>query len=91
MQQFEMRSFLQRHTNDVDDLQVYEVLNAALPSIRHGVWLAGGAIRKTLQGIMIDSDFDFFFKSEGIFDTYEKELVALVAKSTRKTESNQYI
>ncbi|WP_342423072.1 hypothetical protein [Paenibacillus sp. FSL E2-0178] len=87
MQQFEMRSFLQRFTNDVDDLQIYDVLNA-LPSIRSGVWLAGGAIRKTLQGIKIDSDFDFFFRSKEQFDTYEKELIALGAKLTRKTEPN---
>lgn len=31
---------------------------------RRGAWLAGGAVRRTLAGHALDSDFDFFFRDE---------------------------
>lgn len=35
-----------------------------------GAWLGGGAIRRTLIGQALDSDFDFFFRSKGHFDKW---------------------
>ena len=49
-------------TADID--RVYEALG-------NGAWLAGGAIRRTLIGHALDSDFDFFFKSAEALETWE--------------------
>ena len=41
---------------------------SALPDL-DGVWLAGGAVRRTISGASLDSDYDFFFRDA---DTLEK-------------------
>ncbi|WP_430256496.1 hypothetical protein [Neorhizobium sp. DAR64872/K0K18] len=38
-------------------------INRIYEALGGGAWLAGGAIRRTLIGQALDSDFDFFFKS----------------------------
>lgn len=49
-------------------------LNRVLSVIRNGAWIAGGAIRRTLIRQALDSDFDFFFKSQDDMDAWERKL-----------------
>jgi hypothetical protein len=39
-----------------------------------GPWLAGGAVRRTMQGEKLDSDFDLFFNSEAQFELVKAKL-----------------
>src|SRR5271166_1310451 len=66
------------------------VLGKALdrvPSIapKCGPWIAGGAVRRTLQGENLNSDFDFFFHDVEQFEIFK---VGLVAKGFRITATN---
>lgn len=67
-------------TADID--RVYEALG-------NGAWLAGGAIRRTLIGHALDSDFDFFFKSAEALETWEKGLPDSL-KLIRETEHHKH-
>jgi hypothetical protein len=60
--------FLARSDNTKDDLCA---VTDHLPRIG---WIAGGAVRRTLINKPIDSDYDYFFKSEEDFDKFEKML-----------------
>ena len=51
-----------------------------------GSWLAGGAIRRTLIGMPLDSDFDFFFRDEFAFLGFEEQIVSLGFTKTKETE-----
>lgn len=54
----------------------------------NGPWLAGGAVRRTLQGKALDSDFDFFFKSEQQAEDFCNSLTDLGAKLLRSNDMN---
>lgn len=58
-----LSEFLARSFNNVDDLPLLQILKKFKLS-PEGPWLAGGAIRRTLSGQPLDSDFDLFFKNE---------------------------
>lgn len=51
-----------------------------------GPWIAGGAVRRTINGEKLDSDFDFFFASEQQADQFETAMRGLGAGQTAKTE-----
>lgn len=51
-----------------------------------GSWLGGGAIRRTLIGQPLDSDFDFFFDSVESKDSFIKRAESLGFKTTRETK-----
>jgi hypothetical protein len=59
----DLRSLLARSTDKpFEDTTLSLILNM-LPSLSpEGPWLAGGALRRTLQGAEPESDFDFFFR-----------------------------
>ena len=40
------------------------------PVASGGPWLAGGAVRRTIQGISLDSDYDFFFRDAAQKDDF---------------------
>lgn len=61
-------SFCARSDHSTDELK--RVLDA-LP--KKG-WIAGGAIRRTLMGQPLDSDFDFFFRNEVELEDFERGL-----------------
>lgn len=50
-----------------DPTEVYKVQSAFS---NDGAWIGGGAIRRTLIGQALDSDFDFFFRSKDHFDEW---------------------
>ncbi len=61
---------------DLNDSSLFKALEK-LPSPRkEGPWLAGGAVRRFLQGKELDSDFDFFFKTEEQRKSFEANFKA---------------
>ena len=51
-----------------------EELIDTVATVRGDAWLAGGAIRRTLIGHELDSDFDFFFRSQEHLDAWRSAL-----------------
>ena len=68
-----------------DPAELYRV-TAALPK---GGWCAGGALRRTLAGMPLDSDFDFFFRSADELATWEKGLPPSL-KLVRETDHHKH-
>jgi len=66
----------------VDPEPVYTVQKAFS---QDGVWLGGGAIRRTLINQPLDSDFDFFFRDQESFDKW-LENVPTTMKVVKKTK-----
>lgn len=53
-----------------------------------GPWIAGGAVRRTIQGEALSSDFDFFFANEEQANAFESAMDAAgAAKTTSTTKS----
>lgn len=78
--------FLSRFT-DVDEVELLKVLRE-LPSVSpQGPWLAGGAIRRTLIGMNLNSDFGFFFRDAVQLAVFRKELES---KGARRTAQNEH-
>lgn len=55
----------------------------------NGPWLAGGAIRKTIQGVSLDSDFDFFFKDQAQLDLFKEGLENCGARMLKQNDKNE--
>lgn len=64
---YNLLEFLNRSTDKTPEL--LEILKEF--SLRDGIWLAGGAIRRQItdENVM-GSDFDFFFRSQGLLDEF---------------------
>lgn len=77
------QDFCDRSGCSTDDvMRVYEALGG-------GAWMAGGAIRRTLIGQALDSDFDFFFKSAEALADWESGLPSGL-KLVRETEHHKH-
>lgn len=77
------QDFCDRSGCSTDDvMRVYEALGG-------GAWMAGGAIRRTLIGQALDSDFDFFFKSADALEEWEAGLPSGL-KLIRETEHHKH-
>ncbi|CAL8901955.1 conserved hypothetical protein [Bacillus pumilus] len=64
-QKFNFEDFLSRYIDEPEEMEIFDVVNTLKPfQIGVGqVWVAGGAVRKTLLQKEIDSDYDFFFSN----------------------------
>jgi hypothetical protein len=51
-----------------------------------GPWIAGGAVRRTMTGEKLDSDFDFFFRDEAQAKAFAEAMVALGAAKMAQTD-----
>lgn len=70
------------------DASTDEVLRV-VDAIGKGAWCAGGAVRRTLIGKALDSDFDFFFRSQEALEVWEKRLPATLAM-VNETEHHKH-
>jgi hypothetical protein len=62
------------------------VILAALPPVkRDGPWLGGGALRRTLAGQSLESDFDFFFRDADQLTAFAEGLEAAGLQKVRET------
>lgn len=76
MQVFNFRTFLQRQTDDVDKASLPRFLKATKIGIGKGVWIAGGAVRRTISNMELETDVDFFFEDEEAFKLFLSSLRA---------------
>lgn len=77
------QEFCDRSGCDTTEInRVYEALGG-------GAWMAGGAIRRTLIGHALNSDFDFFFKSAEALEVWENGLPNGL-KLVRETEHHKH-
>ena len=53
-----------------------------------GPWIAGGAVRKTIQGAPLSSDFDFFFASQEQADAFSTNVRGMGASLLYDNEKN---
>jgi hypothetical protein len=75
MQTFDFDIFFSRSSDILaEEHELFQALDR-LPQVSDvGPWLAGGALRRTLLRQPLESDFDFFFASEGQFDLFCKRV-----------------
>ncbi|GFN32399.1 hypothetical protein [Paenibacillus xylaniclasticus] len=82
---YNANDFFERYFN-IEEMELFKVLDE-LPELGDGVWLGGGALRRTLVSHELDSDFDFFFSSGKKLKKFREELVA---SGANKTASNDH-
>lgn len=88
MATFNLGDFLGRSTDTpFDDSELAKVLRELPPLSKDGPWLAGGALRRTLQGKDPDSDFDFFFRDA---DQLKAFVLKLEARGLSKVQETQH-
>lgn len=73
--------------SDSDTAEINRVL-AGLPK-KEGVWIAGGAVRRTLASQPLDSDFDFFFRDADALAAWEADLPETLSL-VRETEHHKH-
>lgn len=91
-QKFNFEDFLSRYIDEPEEMEIFDVVNALKPfQIEVGqVWVAGGAVRKTLLQKEIDSDSDFFFSNKEAlvaFKQYVKEEGGKLSSETQHQET----
>jgi len=64
-------------------------LERVLKIVRQDAWCAGGAVRRTLSKQALDSDFDFFFRSEAHLGEWERSLPSTLSK-VRESEHHKH-
>ncbi len=67
----------------------HDDVDRVVKAIGKGAWLAGGAIRRTLIGHAMDSDYDFFFSSADALAEWEGRLPETF-KLVRETEHHKH-
>jgi hypothetical protein len=60
-----------------------------IPGPTESRWIAGGAIRRTIAGLSLDSDIDFFFKDENALNAWEKEVTEKGASLLSRNDKNR--
>lgn len=87
MVKFDLAEFLARSTDKpFDETELAKVL-LSLPTLSpSGPWLAGGALRRTLQGKEPESDFDFFFRDADQLAGFVAKLEAGGMEKIRETQ-----
>jgi hypothetical protein len=87
-QRYEAKDFIGR-MQSTEKVELFDVL-AALPTLsQNGPWLAGGAIRRTLIGQPLESDFDFFFRDEEQFTRFREAIKEQGAVKTKETNHHE--
>lgn len=80
---FDFEEFCER--SGCEFAELYRIRDA----IAKDAWLAGGAIRRTLIGQPLDSDFDFFFRDADHLADWEKQLPPTL-RLVRETEHHKH-
>lgn len=87
MGRYPFKEFLSRYTN-ADEAKLFNILEELPDLSPDGPWLAGGAIRRTLIGDPLSSDFDFFFRDSDQLDSFRKEIRS---KGAQKFVDNDHV
>ena len=89
---FNFEQFFNRADDtDFHRTRLSQVLETLPALTKDGPWLAGGAVRRLLQGqSSLDSDLDFFFNGETQFQDFAAALVTAGFTLKRETEHHQH-
>lgn len=79
----DFEAFCSRSDHDLKPLRF------VLDQLPKGAWVAGGAIRRTLAGHALDSDFDFFFRDEVALVEWELALPSSL-RLVRETQHHKH-
>jgi hypothetical protein len=86
MNEYDLEDFLARSTDkSFEETTLRKVLDELPRCAKNGPWLAGGALRRTLQGKEPESDFDFFFRDADQLAAFVQRLEALGMDKVRET------
>lgn len=87
MMKFILEDFLARSTDRQFSETTLAGVLKCLPSLyQGGPWLAGGSLRRTLQGLEPESDFDFFFRNADQLASFVTALEKLGLEKIRETQ-----
>lgn len=75
MQKFHFKDFMARSSAN-GQIILLDTLNALGLKVRKGIWLGGGAVRRSCLGQSLDTDLDFFFDSQESFDEFVEQIKA---------------
>jgi hypothetical protein len=82
----DLEEFLARSTDRTFDETTLHKILRELPSCRkEGPWIAGGSLRRTLQGKEPESDFDFFFRDADQLALFVRKLEDRGLEKIRET------
>lgn len=86
MTEFNLEDFLARSTDRAFVDTTLALVLRELPSLsKDGPWIAGGSLRRTLQGKEPESDFDFFFRDAEQLAAFVLKLEARGMEKVRET------
>lgn len=86
MTETDLSDFLARSTDKPFSETTLAGVLRELPSLsKDGPWIAGGALRRTLQGKEPDSDFDFFFHDADQLEAFRLKLESRGMDKVRET------
>lgn len=84
---YNMDQFLARSTDiPPDRTELYQTVAKLPPVSPDGPWIAGGAIRRTLQADKLESDIDYFFRDEGQLKGFSERIVSQGFSKLRETD-----
>lgn len=70
------RDFLARFMDAPDECQFFKMLTVLPQPTADGPWIAGGAVRRTIQQQKLESDVDYFFHDEGQRKVFHDAMLA---------------
>lgn len=83
---YDLMAFLQRSVDEPEQLPFFTI-TALLPSpAATGPWIAGGALRRTLIGMPLDSDVDYFFRDAAQKEAFQEAILASGARIVGQRE-----
>lgn len=90
-QTFPLTDFIERYAAGTWEDQPLRKALASLPSLSPtGPWLAGGALRRTVSGAPLESDFDFFFASQEQLDAWKAALPPTLHEHRSSAHNTEY-
>lgn len=72
-----------------EETVLHKALQRVPPISVSGPWIAGGAVRRTLEGRKLDSDWDFFFNTQQQLEKFGDDLRVLGGKLVKKNDKNE--
>lgn len=88
----DFEAFFNRYAKDFNESDIMlfvDVMFECPFNIDNGPWLAGGAVRATLQDQPIKSDYDIFFANEIQLHKCRDELIHIGAKKIKENDHNE--
>jgi len=85
IQKYNFLEFIGRFTDNPEELEFLKLMEV-LPIPNENRWIAGGAIRRTLIKMNLDSDVDYFFRNEESFKEFTQEIELMGGVCTASNE-----